>query len=71
MWKFTNKYVPNNTHGKIGKFSRNSIHSLCEHLTFFPSSSPSLSAFVVFEAFSALTFTGPSMSIIVIVYTDS
>ena len=25
MWKFTNKYVPNNTHGKISKFSRNSI----------------------------------------------
>ena len=23
MWKFTNKYVPNNTHGKISKFSRN------------------------------------------------
>ena len=25
MWKFTNKYVPNNTHGKIGKFSRNNL----------------------------------------------
>ena len=23
MWKFTNKYAPNNTHGKISKFSRN------------------------------------------------
>ena len=23
MWKFTNKYVPNNTHWKISKFSRN------------------------------------------------
>ena len=23
MWKFTNKYVPNNTHVKISKFSRN------------------------------------------------
>ena len=23
MWKFTNKYVPNNTHGKISQFSRN------------------------------------------------
>ena len=25
MWKFTNKYVPNNTYGKISKFSRNNI----------------------------------------------
>ena len=24
MWKFTNEYVPNNTHGKINEFSRNS-----------------------------------------------
>ena len=23
MWKFTNKYVSNNTHGKINEFSRN------------------------------------------------
>ena len=28
MWKFTNKYVPNNTHGKISKFSRNNMHYL-------------------------------------------
>ena len=26
MWKFTNKYVPNNTHGKINKFSRNTYY---------------------------------------------
>ena len=26
MWKFTNKYVSNNTHGKISKFSRNKFH---------------------------------------------
>ena len=30
MWKFTNKYVPNNTHGKISKFSRNMPFTLEE-----------------------------------------
>ena len=28
MWKFTNKYVSNNTHGKISKFSRNTLEQL-------------------------------------------
>ena len=28
MWKFTNEYVPNNTHGKINEFSRNNGHTL-------------------------------------------
>ena len=28
MWKFTNEYVPNNTHGKINEFSRNNISPL-------------------------------------------
>ena len=27
MWKFTNKYVTNNTHEKISKFSRNNVES--------------------------------------------
>ena len=26
MWKFTNEYVPNNTHGKINEFSRNNTY---------------------------------------------
>ena len=28
MWKFTNEYVPNNTYGKISKFSRNSMYAV-------------------------------------------
>ena len=31
MWKFTNKYVSNNTHGKINEFSRNTATWLILH----------------------------------------
>ena len=34
MWKFTNKYVTNNTHEKISKFSRNTGESL-PHIVIF------------------------------------
>ena len=35
MWKFTNKHVPNNTHEKISKFSRNITRHNVPYVSFY------------------------------------